>query len=366
MKRTCKYILVASMALVVLAMTVPVSADSSCKGTMSIDYNTRVQTDSAGKPLLGVADLYTLDLKVADNGKPKVRYYGTIKHLPTISSRVLGREKQAARLVYDIKLSVFRSTDGREIEAGKIAGVVPITPENVYEYSRGTLETITDTVGIVEGFRAPFKGRAFGKPKEDTSTLGSITKQAKAIKVFQNKAGKIVVDKYDVMKLENALIGAGPGRGYSEVGINGAMTYCYKRYVWFFDEGFNITTTIAGKPVQNRLSGNVKWTESEPKGGIREGAYRYDVRYNETIAPGGEAKFFQEENEDAFFAVDPSLVCITGTMSYKDTMEGQGEDATPVKSVIVVDLTGNKVHYLDLRAFVEMSGFLAVVPWNEE
>ncbi len=368
MRNTVKYISVLLVALVVvLAMSVPAFADSAMKGREHIKYNTRVQVDDKGRPLPGVVDLYDVNSTVYENNIPRLKIEGDIRNLPTLTSSVLGRETQAGNLTYNVKLIVF-SKDGKQSqEVGKIAGTVPISSKNAYLYDRGSLETLTNATGSVDALKVPWTGTAFGKEPNDTSLLGKATKKVKEVKVFQSKAGKLVVSKYDVISFQDTVIGAGPGRGYAAVRTNGVWTFDYKTESWIFDEGFTITSQ--GKP--HKMSGTVRWSEKKPVNGIRDGAYTCDIRFDATVVPsrGAEAKFFTEEDQDAFFTVDPTLTCVTGTIAYKDKVRSVPDDPESLlitESDIVIDLTGNKLGYLDLCAIAKVLLMQAVLPFNAE
>ena len=92
--------------------------------------------------------------------------------------------------------------------------------------------------------------------------------------------------------------------------------------------------------------------------------YQFNVCFNEPIqeSTGAAAVFKEGDDASAFFEVDPSLPCITGTMKYEDTIV----DEVVTKSKVQVDLVGNKLTNVQIGNFMKMFFLISVVPVNSE
>ncbi len=92
------------------------------------------------------------------------------------------------------------------------------------------------------------------------------------------------------------------------------------------------------------------------------------LRWNEEAAKGGGNKteadaFAKMSDEDAFFAVDNSIPCMTGRISYVDTMSG-GSDL-PSSSKVTFALNANKLTKQQIMSFHKL-WLVAVGPTNDE
>lgn len=333
---------------------------NTVKGKLDIQFNSRTQLDDSGKPKAGVKDVYTFDLQVVDTAI----FQGTIEHLPTILSDTLGTEKQAGVLNYNLSLLVANPANLTQKRAvGKLVGGVQIDKKGVYNYDKGTLRIAVDAAGTASGFESAFRGTAAGKPPKSSSTLSRIKKQAQTMtRKVQGKTVKLVVTDYDIMTLNGLVLAAGPVKTYPETTVNGEMLYDYERSAWYF-RGLTMTYQMDGKPVTDKLTGNIKWVESPQRKTNGEGEYQFDVRFNEPEEKAGETAVFQPvDDEAAFFAVDKTMPSLTGTAKYKDQMRGE----TVASSAVSIDLTGNNLNKQQVMNATKLIWLVAVVPVNAE
>lgn len=339
----------------------PAAAPLTVTGKIDIDYKTRVQQED-GKPNEGVKDLYRLDLTVANS----IQFQGTIEHLPTIFSSVLGRETQASQLTYNLMTSVINPANPQERRTvGKLVGTVPIDKKGVYQYDQGNFRMAIDATGKASGFESKFQGQAAGRPPKNTSLAARAKKQAVTItKTFNGKTVAIKVTDYDEMTFNPLVLAAGPVKGsYPETRCNGAMVYDYERSAWYFN-GVTVSYTASdGKLVSDRLSGNIKWVESPQRATNGEGEYQFDVRVNEPEAGSGDgAVFAPADNEADFFASDTRLSCLTGTAKYKDQMRGE----TVTASAVMINLDAHNLGKTQVGYLAKLVWLVSVVPMNAE
>lgn len=338
----------------------PANPVNTVKGKLDIQFNSRIQLDDSGKPKAGVKDVYTFDLQVVDTAI----FQGTIEHLPTILSDTLGMEKQAGVLNYNLNLLVANPANLSQKRAvGKLVGGVQIDKNGVYNYDKGTLRIAVDAAGTAAGFESAFRGTAAGKPPKTSSTLAKIKKQAQTLtRKVQGKTVKLVVTDYDIMTLNGLVLAAGPVKTYPDTTVNGEMLYDYERSAWYF-RGLTMTYQVDGKPVTDKLTGNIKWIESPQRKTNGEGEYQFDVRFNEPEEKSGETAVFQPvDDEAAFFAVDKTMPSLTGTAKYKDQMRGE----TVASSAVAIDLTGNNLNKQQVMNATKLIWLVAVVPVNAE
>ncbi len=336
------------------------AAAPTVKGSMKIDFKSRLQVNDAGMPQPEVVDTYAVDLTVADS----LLFQGNIIYLPPIFSSVLGRETQASKLDYKLDLSVRNPANLSEVKRiGRMVGGVPIDRNGVYDYSKGTLRIAVDAMGKASGFESPFGGLAAGKPPKVGSTLEKAKKQALTMtRSVKGKTIKLVVTDYDKMALTGLSLAAGPLKTYPDTTVNGELLYDYERSAWYFN-AFTMTYQVDGKAVTDKLSGNIKWVESPQRKSNGEGEYQFDVRANEPEVKQGEAAVFAApDDESAFFATDTTLPSLTGKAKYKDTMRGE----SVIASNVTVDLVGNNLTKQQVVNLTKLLWFVSVIPMNSE
>ena len=106
-------------------------------------------------------------------------------------------------------------------------------------------------------------------------------------------------------------------------------------------------------------------TRDEDRKANGKGYYEFNLRWNESKfkKEGGEAAAFEKlSDEDAFFAVDNSIPCLTGRISYVDTMSGSD---LPSQSKITYALNANKLTKQQIMSFFKL-WMIAIGPTNDE
>src|SRR5204863_4952264 len=98
-----------------------------------------------------------------------------------------------------------------------------------------------------------------------------------------------------------------------------------------------------------------------------KGYYEFNLRFNEEkfkTASTEASAFDKLSEEDAFFAVDDRIPCLTGKVAYVDTFSG-GPDSPPASSKITYTLNANKLSKQQVMNFFKL-WMLAVGPTNDE
>lgn len=343
------------IALLSLAITATAQTNlkpTFVKGTMDIRYNTR----TAAEPTKGVTDIYALDLNVSDSAKFK----GTIAFTPYLAS-FLGAA-QPASLNYNIECDVVNPANPAQTKnAGRLYGIVPITPEGVYEFGKGSLRVGVHATGRVQEFESKFTGAAAGRPLvKKAGWLDQLKSSMNISKTVGGKTVTIIVKKYDKMLFTQHVLGDGPVPVYGTTTVNGEMIYDYARLAWYFN---NVTITYkSGDQAKiDTITGSIRWVESPNRKADGMGEYQFDVRVNEP--PPSEASAFPAATDEAaFFATDDTVAGITGTMKYRDTMRGE----TVTASAVAVDLKGNRLAKQQTMNLTKLILLSSVVPLNAE
>lgn len=356
MKRIVTILTGFSLATLVFAQTTP-TPDIFIKGDAAIKFNTRTNTDSDGKPKEGVADRYTLSVNVANS----VLFHGSIESTPYIKKLV--GSSQLAHLDYTIECDVVNPKNPSQTKnVGRLFGRVPVDDKNVYQFNDGNLKMAIFAVGTAKGFESTFKGLALGKaPSNSEGFLAKLKNEALNVtKMVNGKSVALAVTKYDKMEFKDHVLGAGPVQIYPDVTLNGGLIYDYGRTAWYFDK-VSAAYAVDGRQYFDKLTGNIRWIESPNRAANGEGEYQFDIRVNEP--PQTEAAAFSgPADESAFFATDDAIPALTGTMKYKDTLNG---DAT-ISSVITIDLKGNKLTKQQAMYLAKLLFVSFVVPLNSD
>ncbi len=348
----------------------PITEDGVISGTMDISFNTRTNLDTtgdlkAGSPAIGARDVYKLDLRVAQT----TRFFGEITRQPNLYTKTLARSKQNAQLGFNINLQVLNPKDLKQSrDVGKWVGTVPIdTSSGAFDLAGGVvqqspLRIAVDTVGKQTGFTENFSGRLVGKA-EKKENLAEYTFK----RVVGDKTVQVVVKKSDPMRFENLRLAKGPSENYPSTSVSGRLDYDYETGNWYTD-GIRFTYNMDGKDITDVVTGSIKWVEDPDRAANGKGYYDFNLRWNEEAARGGGGKteadaFAKMSDEDAFFAVDNSVPCLTGRISYVDSMSG-GSDL-PVSSKVTFNLNANKLTKQQIMNFHKL-WMVAVGPTNDE
>jgi len=364
---------VASVALLAavapaLAQDKILTKDDVIAGTMTIDFNTRTNMDRTGdlkekSPAIGAKDKYTFQLNVAET----TQFYGDIMRQPNLYSSLIGKRKQDAQLMFNVNIAVLNPADLKQKRnVGKWVGTIPIdTASGAFDLSGGSakesaLRIAIDTAGKVTGFTDGFAGRLLGKA-EKKETLAEYTFK----RVIGDKTVSIVVKKSDPMRFENIKLAKGPVDVYPATIVNGRLDYDYETGNWFTD-GIRFKYNADGKDTEDVVTGSIKWVEDADRKTNGKGAYEFNLRFNEdkNKAPSTEsAAFAKMSEEDAFFAVDDAVPCLTGKVAYVDTFMADGE--TPASSKITYNLHANKLTKQQVMNFFKL-WMVATGPTNDE
>lgn len=338
-------------------------------GTMDIDFATRTTPDSsgdlkAGSPAIGVKDNYKLNLRVAKT----TEFTGSISRQPNLYTKTLGRRKQDALLGFDISCAVLKSDDPKVKKViGKWVGTIPIdTNTGAYDLAGGRakespLRFAIDTAGKATGFVDNFSGRLVGKAEKKESLASQTYKR-----IIGDKTVQIVVKKSDPMRFDNLILAKGPVETYPRTSVNGRLDYDYETGNWFTD-GIRFSYNLDGKDIEDVVTGSIKWVEDPDRKANGKGYYEFNLRFNEgkfKKAPGEAAAFDKLSDEDAFFAVDNTVPCLTGRISYVDTMGGSA-DAPPSSSKITYSLDANKLTKQQIMNFFKL-WMICTGPTNDE
>lgn len=338
-------------------------------GTMDIDFGTRTNLDTTGdlkekSPALGAKDNYHFDLTVAKT----TEFSGSILRQPNLYTRMLSRRKQDALLSYSVDLSVLKPDDPKQKKViGKWVGTVPIDTETgAYDLGGGRngeskLRIAVDTVGRMTGFTDFFGGKLVGKA-EKKDNLAQYTFK----RIIGDKTVEITVKKSDPMSFNSIVLAKGPSENYPRTSVTGRLDYDYETGNWY-TSGIHFAYNLDGKDFEDVVTGSIKWVEDPDRKTNGKGYYEFNLRFNEDKykKTSSEAAAFEKmSDEDAFFAVDNTIPCLTGRVSYVDTM-GSSADAPPTASKITYSLDANKLTKQQVMNFFKL-WMICVGPTNDE
>jgi len=337
-------------------------------GTMNIDFKTRTNQDTsgdlkAGSPAIGAADNYKVQVNVAKT----TEFAGEIQRLPKLFSSILGRTKQNANLTYNLQISVLNPKDMKQKKAvGKWVGTVPMDPNSgAYDLAGGRaqdspLRIAIDTVGRAQGFTDNFGGKLIGKAEKKESLAAYTYKR-----FVGGKEVSVTVKKSDPMRFEQLELAKGPAEVYPRTVVNGRLDYDYETGNWYTD-GIRFKYALDGKDVEDLVTGTIKWVEDPDRATNGKGYYEFNLRFNEekNKAPAGEgAAFDKMSEEEAFFAVDNTIPCLTGKVEYVDAFIPGG--TTPASSKVTYHLGANKLSKQQIVNFFKL-WMVCVGPTNDE
>jgi hypothetical protein len=359
-----------SVGTLTYAQTDPnlLTKDDVITGAMQIDFKTRTNLDTSGdlkegSAAINVADSYKLDLIVAET----TQYVGEIQRYPKLYSKILGRNKQDAKLFYNVQLNVLNPKDLKQKKTvGKWVGTVPVDPATgAYDLSGGgaqesALRVDVDAVGKAQAFKDNFGGKLIGKSDKKENLGSSLYKR-----VVGNKTVEVKVTKSDPMTFQNVQLAKGPAEIYPRTTVNGKLDYDYETGNYYADN-IKFRYTLDGKEVEDTITGTIKWVEDADRASTGKGYYDFNLRFNEeknkTASTEGNA-FEAMSDEDAFFAVDTSVPSLTGKIEYVDTFVGGG--TTPSASKVTYHLNANKLTKQQAVNFFKL-WIIAVGPTNDE
>ncbi len=345
-----------------------ITKDDVIAGTMDIEFNTRTKLDTSGdlrpnSAALGAKDLYKFTLRVAET----TEFSGQISRQPNLFSKIIRSKKQDAQLGFKIDMSVLNPKDMKQKKTvGNWVGEVPIdTASGAFDLAGGAakespLRIFVDAVGKQASFTENFSGRLIGKA-ENKENLAAYT----YTRLVGKKKVEVVVKKSDPMRFENVRLAKGPAETYPTTLVNGRLDYDYETGNWFTD-GIRFRYTLNGKEFEDVVTGSIKWVEDPNRSTNGKGFYEFNLRFNEEknkTANSEGAAFDKLSDEDAFFAVDNSIPCLTGKVSYVDSMIAGGE--LPASSKVAFNLNANKLNKQQIMNFFKL-WMVCVGPTNDE
>ncbi|MBC7834184.1 MAG: hypothetical protein H7Y88_03675 [Phycisphaerales bacterium] len=346
----------------------PITEQDVIAGTMNIEFKTRTNLDTSGdlkdgSAALGAQDKYTFDLTVAKT----TQFSGDITRQPNLYSRTLSRRKQDAALAFSINMAVLNPKDLKQKKnVGKWVGLVPIdSATGAFDLGGGAaqerpLRIAIDAVGTAKSFTDPFAGKLVGKA-EKKDTLAAYTYK----RVVGNKTVQMTVKKVDPMRFDNIVLAKGPAETYPRTVVSGRLDYDYETGNWFTD-GIRFKYTLEGKEYEDVITGSIKWIEDTDRSINGKGYYDFNLRFNEDknkSTSSESAAFEKMDSEEAFFFVDDSVPCMTGRITYVDTM-AHGSEA-PASSKVEYHLNANKLTKQQVMNFFKL-WMLGVGPTNDE
>lgn len=345
-----------------------ITEDNVIAGTMTIDFDTRVKKDTSGdlkegSAAIGAKDKYTFQFQVAKT----TEFAGFVTRQPNLFTKTLQRRKQDAQLYYQIDLAVLNPRDLKQKRnVGRWVGTVPIdVATGAYDLSGGTakesaLRIDVDAVGKAPAFKDNFGGRLVGKA-EKKDDLASYTYK----RLIGGKTVELVVKKSDPMRFENIVLAKGPAEIYPRTTVSGRLDYDYETGNYFADN-IRFKYALDGQDYEDIVTGTIKWVEDPDRAANGKGYYDFNIRFNEEknrAASSEGAAFEQLSGEEAFFAVDNSIPCLTGRVSYVDTMASGGD--LPTTSKVTYALNANKLTKQQVMNFMKL-WLVAIGPTNDE
>jgi len=346
----------------------PLSEQNVISGTMQIEFKTRTTPDTSGdlrdgSPALGAQDRYTFSL----NAVKTTQFSGSLLRQPNLYTKTLQRLKQGAALIFDVELAVLNPRDlSQKRNVGKWVGVVPIdTASGAYDLAGGAaqdrpLRISVDAVGSARAFTDPFAGRLIGKAEKKEGLASYTYKRAVGAKTVS-----ITAQRVDPMRFENLVLAKGPAETYPRTTVNGRLDYDYETGNWFTD-GIRFRYQLDGADYEDLVTGSIKWVEDENRATNGKGYYEFNLRFNEDKnqpAASETAAFDGMAAEDAFFAVDSSVPCLTGRIDYQDTLISGSE--LPSASKITYALDANKLTRQQIMNFFKL-WLICAGPTNDE
>jgi len=181
----------------------PIAQDQYITGTLTIDWNARLpqnMENDAAKP--GVTNDYRMDATVGHTF-----YKGTIKCLPYVFSRHIGRIIQEGSCQYDLDLGVINPSNTLQRRVvGKLVGTLPVDKDGRADISIANLRVEVQSIGQAKGFTSKFTGVVIGKPARSKTTLvaGSASARSKASSSCCNSSALIAFSlsgRFSVMML---------------------------------------------------------------------------------------------------------------------------------------------------------------------
>jgi len=367
--------IVAGTGMLAITPTAMASADDNLitkenviEGTMDIDFATRLSRDTSGKlkegsPALGVKDKYRFSITVGET----TQFTGEINRQPNLYSKLIQKHEQSAQLQYAVDLIVKNPKDLKQSKnIGRWVGVIPIDEASgAYDLSGGreqdrALRMKVEATGKASAFEDFFGGRMMGRTEKKDTLVSSTYKR-----IIGDKTVQVTIKRSDPMRFEGMILAKGPADNYPRTTVNGRLDFDYETSNYFSD-GIKFRYALDGKDYEDTITGSIKWVEDADRKSNGKGYYEFNLRFNEDknkTAKGEGAAFEKMSDEDAFFAVDNTIPCLTGRVSYVDVMI-PGKDS-PSSSKVTYSLNANKLNKQQIMNFFKL-WMICVGPTNDE
>ncbi|MFO1349391.1 MAG: hypothetical protein U1F68_01380 [Gammaproteobacteria bacterium] len=223
-----------------------------------------------------------------------------------------------------------------------------------------------------------FDGAIQGKQPKTKGWFQRFKEAAKIAKEYTRNIGgktvKLTVQNPDIMRFEDLKLAAGPWPTLTEVTVGGSLDFDYASSNWL-TEGISMKYTLDGKPVEDIITGSIRFVEETGKFKAEDGQekdyngyYDFNLRYNEAQHAGKpvDEAFFGDGKEDPFFAEDKNVPALLGRIYYYDTDQiGSGDEEVPGQSQIYYALKANQLNAVQLANFTKL-WLLAIGPTNDE
>jgi hypothetical protein len=363
----------ASQAFAAGDFATPASSPKAITGSMTIQFQTRIEKDTTGKvpqgsPALGVLDTYTTDLTVLDS----VVFQGRVVRQPWLPTTTLGRTAQTGYLGYELKAILKNPSNPSQTRTlGNLVGATTLDGTGKYTLDaapegKGPLRIATDSIGNITGFTSPYTGVIEGRVPEQAGLWGMASRASKKVnkeyaRYVDGKIVKHAVAGAEPMVFAGVQLAQGPLAGYPASRVTGSIDYDAEQSIWYVD--VSAAYTYEGAALKDRYSGTIRWVEGPTRAKDGKGWYELNVRINEKA--GAENAVFASEKpaaaEDAFFAADASVPGLGGKINYIDTMEGE----TVTESKITYEVTSEQASKIQVMNFAKIL-LLMVGPFNDE
>ncbi len=334
------------IATTVIAAEPPISQDNFIKGSLAINWGTRLPQNRDGDyPKIDVTDNFAYDVTVGSTF-----YKGVVQCRPYIFSKHLGRVLQVGDCKYDVNVGVINPANPTQTKTvGKIVGNYAIDQNGQVNLADTPVRMEVQTIGQAKGFISKYTGMFNGKPAKAETTISklraeAVKKSATVTRMIGEKSISVKLENVDPVTFQNTGLPSGPSGNYPETTVNGQLIYSYETDNWFPQ------LTLNQGDVKDVLGGGIKYVE-ESKGVAR---YELNVILNE--GKGGLASeasaFADAKGEDAFFAADPSQSLINGTIGFRTTVGGAND--LPAKTDIAFNIGLQKVTAQQAQSFWKM------------
>lgn len=343
------------------------SMDGAIKGTMKIDFGTRLGRSADNATPLGAVDTYATDIEVFNS----VLLQGDIERRPWIPTSVLGRTKQQGYLAFDLRTTLRNPANPTQTRTlGSWIGAMMMDGNGVYTLDtppegKGELRISADAVGRIPAFTSNFGGVIQGRIPAQAGIAGLIDRTSRYVtktytRVVNGQTVSKTVEGADPMEFQNVVMAMGPLAGYPETRTNGNIDYDPEEGIWYVDVSASYSSD--GISFNDRYSGTIRWIEDANREANGLGYYEINVRLNEAAATAADAFApVGAAAEDAFFATDVSIPGFTGRVSYKDSYVGE----SVTRSEVAYAINASAASRIQSMNFAKML-LLIIGPFNDE